>query len=132
MTGCELLSVVGRVVSDVKFVSKAPVNGLVSDFTVTGVVLTLSSTDNARNNNAISKYGRNKAMTQSYNLQTPNSLHHAHEPRKSKMTSVTRITPMRRSTLQYAALSDTCRNITVSIHLVPALRRGAVGSYLLS
>jgi len=54
--GCELLSVVGDVVNDVKFVSNAPVNGLVSDLTVTDVVLTLPSTVNTRNGNTISKY----------------------------------------------------------------------------
>jgi len=62
MTGCELLSLVGRVVcvvGDVNFVSNGPVNGLVSDFMVTGVVLiTLPSTDNTRESNTIIKYNR--------------------------------------------------------------------------
>lgn len=65
ITGSELLAVVGRVVSNVTFANKSPVNGLVSDFTITGVVLTLPSTDDARNVNTISKYNRKKAMIQS-------------------------------------------------------------------
>jgi len=54
--GCELLSVVGDVVNDVKFVSNAPVNGLVSDFIVTDVVLTSPSAVNTRNGNTTSKH----------------------------------------------------------------------------
>jgi len=69
ITGCELLSVVEDVVNDVKFVSNGPVNGLVSDFTVTGVVLTLPSTVNTRNSNTISKYKRTNAMTQLCHLE---------------------------------------------------------------
>jgi len=53
---------VGRVVSDVKFVSNAPFNGLISDFAVTGVLLTLSSTDSDRNVNATNEYNRKTAM----------------------------------------------------------------------
>jgi len=69
MTGCELLSLVRGVVcvvSDVKLASNVPVNGLVSDFTVTGVVETiLLSTENTRKSNTIKmavKYSRKKAM----------------------------------------------------------------------
>ena len=85
MIGCGLFSVVADV-SDVKFVSNEPVNGFVSDFTFTGVVLTSQLTGHARNNNNISKYDRKNAMLQPH-LATLN-----------KLTTVTSIAPKHRST----------------------------------
>ena len=93
MTGCELLSLVRGVVcvvSDVKLASNVPVNGLVSDFTVTGVVETiLLSTENTRKSNTIKmavKYSRKKAIvrTQLVRRSAHEQQHDVTEPRAAE------------------------------------------------
>jgi len=93
MTGCELLSLVRGVVcvvSDVKLASNVPVNGLVSDFTVTGVVETiLLSTENTRKSNTIKmavKYSRKKAIvrTQLVHTNAHEQQHDVTEPRAAE------------------------------------------------
>ena len=117
--GCELLSVVGDVVSDVTFVSIAPVNGLVSDLTTTGVVLILPSTECARNCNTIIKYNRQQAMIQAYILHKRQKFNITPTTTKSHGIDVSDVNSA--CSGAQLCLSDTCRYICVDSRLVSTL-----------